>query len=242
MDATSISAQEALRGRLAAVRGRIEAAAARVGRDPASVRLVAVTKGHDAAAPRAALDAGCVDVGENYVQELVAKMDALAAPNARWHLIGPLQRNKVKYVVGRVVLIHTVDSAALADALDARAAALRVTQDVLCQVNVGEEPQKYGVPTGGLFPLLEHLRGKRHLRVVGLMTLPPFFDAPERVRPFFSALRGLQEGARTAFPELPLGELSMGMSGDFEVAVEEGATLVRVGTTLFGARAPKGKD
>lgn len=206
----------------------------RAGRGVGTVRLVAVSKRHPAEAVQALYAAGQLDFGENYVQEALAKVDVL--PECiRWHFIGHLQSNKARQVVGRFTLIHGVDSLKLAHSLQECAARLDVEQDVLVQVNLGREPQKSGIMEDELPDLAEYLAASRHLRWRGLMLMPPFFDDPERARPFFARLRTLAETLRVRYG-LPLPELSMGMTGDFEAAVEEGATLVRVGTRIFGER------
>lgn len=219
--------------RLAELRARIEAACARAGRDPGEVGIVAVTKRFPVEVVLAAAAHGLVDVGENYAQELVAKADAIAAP-LRWHFIGHLQRNKARQVVGRAHLLHAVDSAALLAEIDKRAAAAGCVQRVLLAVNVGGEAQKSGVAPEGLPALLEAADAAAHVRLDGLMTMPPWPETPEDSRPHFAALRALRD--RLATPGRPLEALSMGTSGDLEIAVEEGATLVRVGTALFGPR------
>ena len=214
---------------LAAVRERIARAADRARRDPASIALVAVSKLHDADAIRAAYEAGQRRFGENYVQELDEKVSALAAlAEIEWHFIGHLQRNKVKPVLRARPIVHTLDSARLADELARRAPAAERVR-VLIQVNVAREPQKAGVSPEDFDALLAHVRALASLELLGLMTIPPEAP-PEEARPHFRALRELAE--RHA-----LRELSMGMSGDLEVAIEEGSTLVRVGTAIFGARA-----
>jgi PLP dependent protein len=214
--------------RLAAVRDRVAAAAARAGR-PGTVTLVAVSKLHPAAAVRAAFAAGAVDLGENYVQELTAKRAELADLPLRWHFIGRLQRNKVRDVAGKVALIHGVDSLLLLQEIGKRAAAAGVVQDLLIQVNVAGEEQKGGVAPDELPALTAACAALPALRLRGLMTMPPLVDDPERNRPHFRALAALARAHA-------LAELSMGMSDDLEVAIEEGATLVRVGTAIFGAR------
>jgi pyridoxal phosphate enzyme (YggS family) len=216
--------------RLEEVRARIARAAERAKRDPASVRLLAVSKTQPASAVREAYDAGQRAFGENYVQELSEKSLALAAlPDLEWHFIGHLQRNKVKDVLRATAapVIHTVDSTRLADELARRAGDAKVR--VLLQVNVAREPQKSGVLPEELPALLAHARTLPSLDVRGLMTIPPDAE-PEDARPHFRALRSLAEAHA-------LPELSMGMSADLEVAIEEGATIVRVGTAIFGARA-----
>jgi pyridoxal phosphate enzyme (YggS family) len=221
--------------RLDAVRLRIAAAAARVGRDAAAVRIVAVTKGHSLAVAREAAGAGLLDLGENRVQEAVAKMDAWSGAPVRWHLIGHLQRNKVKHAVGRFVLIHSLDSARLADAVEAEAAARGLVQDVLVEVNVAGEAQKTGCPPADVPALAAHASRLPHLRLRGLMTMAPFTDDAAVQRAAFAGLRQLR--SRLTADGYRLDELSMGMTNDFEAAVEEGATLVRLGTALFGERA-----
>ena len=211
---------------LAHVRERIAAACARAGRDPASVRLVAVSKTKPLELLRAAQAAGQDVFGENYAQELKEKADALAG--AEWHFVGALQTNKAKVVVGRAALIHTCDRLALAQELSKRAKAAGLVQRVLIEVNVGREPQKAGVLPEDVAALLEHVRGLPALSCVGLMCIPPAEGDP---RQHFRALKRL--GLSLGLPEL-----SMGMTADFEVAIEEGATLVRVGTAIFGERNP----
>ena len=227
-------AQEIAAG-LAQVRERIARAEQAAGRPAGSVRLIAVSKKMPADDVRAAMAAGQRAFGENYGQELRDKRAALAADPAppEWHFIGPLQGNKVKYVAGQVTLVHTIDSLALLEVFEARG----VAQTCLVQVNVAGEAQKRGVAPGELPGLLDRFVSAAHLRCAGLMLIPPFTEEPEAARPHFAALRALRdrEAARPR-PNVDLRELSMGMSGDFEIAIAEGATLVRVGTAIFGAR------
>jgi PLP dependent protein len=223
--------------RLAEVQARIAAAAERSGRRPADVQLIGVTKTHPPAMARAAVAAGLVDLAENRVQELVDKMPEV--PGARWHLVGRLQRNKVKDVVGRHVLVHSLDRRSLADALARRARAANLVQRVLVQVNVGDDPAKGGCQVDETLALVAYARDLPHLTVEGLMTIPPMpppeADPSEAARPHFAVLRALRDDARERFPEVI--HLSMGMSADLEAAVAEGATMVRIGTALFGPRA-----
>jgi pyridoxal phosphate enzyme (YggS family) len=226
---------ESIAAGLADVRARIAAAERAAGRAPGSVRLVAVSKKMSADDVRAAVAAGQRAFGENYGQELRDKRAELAVDPAppEWHFIGPLQSNKVKYVAGQVALVHTVDSIALLEAIDARG----VAQDCLVQVNVAGETAKRGVAPEGLGALLDRFKSAGHARCRGLMLIPPLGAKPEDSRSHFADLRTLRDReAGTARPNVDLQELSMGMSDDFEVAIAEGATLVRVGTAIFGRR------
>ena len=223
--------------RLAAVRSRIDVAARACGRDPASVTLVGVGKTQPVEALGAAWDAGLRDFGENYVQEWRAKADALVGRDLRWHFIGGLQSNKVKYLVGRVHLIHSVDRASLLDEIAVRSARAGLVTGILLEVNVGNEETKSGCAEAELEALAARAAASPGVRLRGLMGIPPFL-APEAVRPHFRRLRDLRDGLAARLPHLgpAFRELSMGMSADLEVAVAEGATFVRVGTDLFGAR------
>jgi pyridoxal phosphate enzyme (YggS family) len=218
---------------LAAVRERIGAACERAGRPASEVRLVAASKTVEPARLAQAVAAGQTLFGENYVQEARRKVEAL--PGATWHLIGHLQSNKAAQAVGLFDLIHSVDSGHLAAALDRRAGVLGKRQGVLIEVNLAGEASKTGVAEAEAAELVQLAASLPHLDLLGLMTMPPFFDEPERARPYFARLRELRERLREV-TGLPLPELSMGMSGDYEVAIEEGATLVRVGTAVFGRR------
>jgi PLP dependent protein len=229
-----------LRARVAEVLARIERAARRAGRDPSEVKLVAVSKTHPAALVReAAAVAGLKDFGENRVQEAEGKIAELKEePDLRWHLIGHLQPNKARRAVKLFDLIHTVDSAALVERLERICAEEgRERLEVLAQVDLAGEASKSGATKAGLPTLFEVFGRCTRVRCRGLMILPPFFEDVETVRPFFRRLRELRDewGARGAFGE-GAGELSMGMSHDYEAAIEEGATLVRVGTAVFGER------
>jgi hypothetical protein len=198
------------------------------------VRIVAVTKTHGPGAVRAAVEAGLTDVGENRVQEALEKQAALSELPVTWHLIGTLQRNKARHAVGRFALIHSVDRPELAVELDRRVAPDR-RQAVLVQVNCSDEPQKGGVEPEGLAGLLEAIQGFGRLEVRGLMTMSALTDDAHEQRRAFRRLRELRDDAERRGHRLP--ELSMGMSGDYPVAVEEGATMIRLGTVLFGERA-----
>lgn len=230
--------------RLADVRARIAAAAFRVGRDPAGVHLVAVTKNHPAAAVQAVIDAGARDIGENRVQEALGKFSELGlVPSAsvKLHLIGHLQTNKAGLAVRHFDLVHSVDSSRLARELDRAAVAVGSLCDILVEVNVSGEDSKFGLSPDGVWPLLQAVAANcPSLRVKGFMTMAPFVDDPEAARPWFRRMKELagELRVRAGGAGIELGtELSMGMTNDYEVAVEEGATIVRVGTAIFGARA-----
>jgi pyridoxal phosphate enzyme (YggS family) len=219
-----------IRENLQRVRERIEAAAARAGRDPASVQLVAVSKTQPAEAVREAYEAGQRLFGENYAQELRDKAQLLAdLPGLRFHFIGRLQRNKAKYVAPVASMMESLDDLGVGRELAKRAAAAGRVLPTLVEVNLGEE-QKGGVPESELASFVEQVRALGALRLDGLMCIPPFSDDAERSRPYFARLRELAG-------RLGLAVLSMGMSTDYEVAIEEGATFVRVGTAIFGPRS-----
>lgn len=241
-----------LRQRYANVLERLDAACAAAGRSRKEVTLIAVSKLHPAAEVAAVARAGQMHFGENYVQEALAKREELAGDPAcrdiRWHMIGHVQSRKAAQVAGAFALIHTLDSRKLADGLERRLASLaaekdqaaeRARQKVLMEVNVASEPQKSGVMAEDLPALADYiLEACPHLELRGLMCLPPVFDAGEAARPHFAHLHALREKLRARLG-LPLPELSMGMSGDFAAAVAEGATLVRIGTDIFGPRPAK---
>jgi len=226
-----------LPARLADVRPRIARAAGRVRRDPSSIRLVAVSKTFPADAVRAAFDAGQIDFGENRVQEALDKMDRTADLPIRWHLVGHLQSNKAKKACTRFDLIHSIDGPALLTKVDEAAAGTGRRIDLLVQVDLAGEATKHGAREDELASIFEAARGCRAARVVGLMLLPPASEDLEQARPYFRELRAVRDRMLAQGVDgSMLNELSMGMSHDFEVAIEEGATLVRVGTAIFGGR------
>ena len=234
----SIQSAGTLAERLSQVRARMEAAVLRVGRQLEQVTLVAVSKTHPPEMVREAATAGIINFGENKVQEAEEKIPQVGHDSIRWHLIGHLQSNKTRKAIELFDVIHSLDSVTLARKLDrACEKAGRAQLPVLVQIDLGREATKSGVTEDELPQLIETLAQSRRLRLQGLMTLPPFYDNPEEVRPFFRRLRELRDELRTlgAFGDGP-GELSMGMTHDFEIAIEEGATIVRVGTAIFGER------
>lgn len=229
--------ERTIRDNLERVRERIARAAEGAGRDPSTVRLVAVSKTVEADRVRAAVDAGVTDLGENYVQEARTKIGEIGNA-ARWHFIGHLQTNKAKFVVDIFDTIQTVDRLKLAETLSAKAVARARTLDVLIQVNISGEETKSGAAGGEAVDLVRGVAVLPNLAVRGFMTMPPFFDDPDAARPYFAALRALRDHIDgLSIPGVSMEELSMGMSGDFEAAIAEGATIVRVGTAIFGSRS-----
>ena len=219
------------------MRRRLAEAAVKAGRQPEDVRLLAVSKSFSLEHIRAAAAAGQTDFGENRVQEALQKMEGSADLKIRWHLIGTLQSNKVRKAVPGFSVIHSIDSLKLLDLIDAAAAAAGSMPELLVQVDLAGEATKHGIPPSGAMEIVRSGSRCRSARLVGLMTIPPFFDDPEQARPYFAALRSLRatllkEGTDPGM----LRELSMGMSHDFEIAVQEGATIVRLGTAIFGER------
>lgn len=222
--------------RLEEIRIRIEKAALRAGRDPRDIRLIAVSKTKPVSMIREAVAADVTDFGENYIQEAREKIPQIAGP-IRWHFIGHLQKNKAKYAAALFEWIHTVDRVEIADVLNRRAQLENRQLKVLIEVNVGEETTKSGVDEHNLIPLAGHISDLPNLSLNGLMVIPPLTDDPEEARGYFIKTRHLAEQVEAQhIPNVSMGELSMGMTSDFEVAIEEGATMVRIGTAIFGAR------
>ena len=235
------TAEAALAERLTSVRARIAAAAVRSARRGEDINLIAISKTHPAAVVSKLIELGATDIGENRVQEAEEKIVEVGRNKARWHLVGHLQANKAKRAVNLFDVIHSLDSIDLARRLDRLCVEEgREKLSVLIQVDLGQEETKSGVEESELEQLVEGLGPLERLELTGLMTLPPFFENPEQSRPFFYRLRQLRDqlAGRGAFGDRN-GELSMGMTNDFEVAIEEGATMVRVGTAIFGERGAR---
>ena len=227
---------EQIRERLVRVREQIARAAERAGRSADDIALIAVSKTFDPVTVQQAVDAGAHDLGENRVQEAITKVGVVEG-NVRWHLIGHLQSNKARQAIEAFDVIHTIDSSELVGRLDRIAGETKRRPEVLIQVDLAHEPTKSGADERELPVIVEALQAASNLAFRGLMTLPPFFDSAEKTRPYFRRLRELLESLNSRRrPEQRLTELSMGMSHDFEAAVEEGATMVRVGTAIFGTR------
>jgi len=221
--------------RLESILERIQRACERAGRNPKEVKLLGASKTVPPEKIREFYNCGLKVFGENRVQEFLKKYETLQDLEIEWHFIGYLQTNKVKYLINKVVLIHSLDRKALADEIQKRAQSAGITQDVLIEVNLGGEETKAGIEPENLKELFEYTLSLPNIRVLGLMCIPPYLENPEEVRPYFRKLRELKEELEKEF-SLKLPHLSMGMSHDFEVAIEEGATIVRIGTALFGER------
>ena len=221
---------------LATVQKNIEQACLKAGRDPKEVTLVAVSKTKPVEMLQEAYDAGARVFGENKVQEIMDKYDRLPS-DIQWHMIGHLQRNKVKYIIDKVAMIHSVDSVRLAQTIEQEAAKKDLCMPVLIEVNVAEEDSKFGLKTSEVLPFIEEIASYPHLKVMGLMTIAPFVEDPEENRPIFARLRKLSvDIAKKNVDNMTMSILSMVMTNDYQVAIEEGATMVRVGTGIFGAR------
>jgi len=212
---------------------RIEKAARKAGRDAKEVKLVAVSKTVEVARIKEAIEAGVTILGENYVQEAQKKIEEIGKP-VFWHFIGHLQSNKAKYVVRLFDMIHSVDSIPLAEELNRRAEQAGQVIKAMIEVNLSKEATKFGTDEEMLWNLARRIQNLKHVSLEGLMTMPPYFDSPEMSRPYYVALRELKE--KMTREGISLQDLSMGMSNDFEIAIEEGATFVRVGTAIFGPR------
>ena len=226
-----------MKERINSVRERIREAARACNRSESDIRLVAVSKTMPAEIVKEAIEVGMTDFGENYIQEAREKITTLSNYPVTWHFIGHLQSNKAKYAVRMFDLIHSVDSLKLARELDKCAQKNDKVQDILIQVNVAREDSKSGIYAEDTLQLLKEIARLENVAVKGLMTMPPYFNAPDRVRPFFAALRQLRDRIKNEeLSNISMDELSMGMTGDFEAAIEEGATMVRVGTAIFGER------
>ncbi|MBI5473038.1 MAG: YggS family pyridoxal phosphate-dependent enzyme [Ignavibacteriae bacterium] len=229
-----------IRENIEEIRRRIESACRRSGRHASEVTLLAVSKTFLAGAVDEAVSAGLNDVGENYVQELLEKREALKSRDVRWHFIGHLQSNKVKYIAEWIHLIHSLDNAGLAHELDKRAEQVKRTLDVLVEVNTTDEQSKFGVRPEKAVEFVRSLTDLSHIRLAGLMTIGPFLPDPEGSRPMFRTLRQLRDEIAALHQQnVTMQHLSMGMTGDFEVAIDEGATIVRIGTAIFGKREKK---
>jgi PLP dependent protein len=236
--------QELLAANIATVRDRIAEVAQRVGRQPAEITLVAVVKTRPLELVRLAYDLGITHFGENRLQEALPKMAAFHPSDVQWHMIGHVQTNKVGKIVGQFDSIHSIDSLHLAETLNRHVASLNLAdhqrQPILLQVNVSGEASKEGFEPDTLISLTRQIAALEHLEIQGLMTLAPLVDDPAKTRPVFRALRELRDKLREAVPVCAWQHLSMGMTNDYQIAIEEGATIVRIGRAIFGERIKKG--
>ncbi len=225
-----------MKEQLQSIKGNIREAATRRGRSPEEITLIAVSKTYPVAAIKEAISLGCKDFGENKVQELIQKIEQVEEP-IQWHLIGHLQTNKVKYVVGKVALIHSVDSLKLLEEIQKQSLKKEVVTRILLEVNVAQEESKSGIKLEETMNYIQFISRLTHVRCEGLMTVAPYVDDPEDNRPVFKQLYDLSvDIQKQKFDNINMRILSMGMSNDYKVAIEEGATMVRIGTALFGAR------
>ena len=226
-----------IQANLERVREQIRTAAVAAGRRPGEIRLVAVSKYMPESYLREAMQVGQHVFGENTVQDALGKLRVLQEPGNEWHFIGHLQTNKAKHIPGNFSWLHTLDSIKLANRLARHCQETHSTLNILIQVNVGYESAKFGVAPEDAENLIRQVSGLANVKIQGLMTIPPFFNAPERVRPYFAALKQLHDQIKAQnIPRIVMDELSMGMTGDFEAAIAEGATMVRIGTAIFGER------
>lgn len=225
-----------IKKQLEEVRKNITEAALKANRKPEEITLIAVSKTYPASAIKEAMLEGCMDFGENHVQELCQKIEEIQEP-VKWHLIGHLQTNKVKYIIGKTELIHSLDSLRLAEEIEKQSAKKEVVTKVLIEVNVANEASKHGFKVEEVLPAVKALSQMPHIRVEGLMTVAPFVEDPEENRTIFRKLLALSvDIQKQKFDNISVNILSMGMSNDYKIAIEEGATMVRVGTAIFGNR------
>jgi len=226
-----------LKSRLQKINDEIKQIALNCDRDPQTVKLVAVSKKKPAYMVEEAVKAGVNLFGENYIQEAIDKISQLSQLQVSWHFIGHLQSNKAKFAVKLFDLIHSVDTIKLAKEIDKQALKIEKIQNILIQINIGKEESKSGIDSNSVIEFMKELSCLNNISVRGLMAMPPFFNDPESTRPFFVAMKNIQqEIIKAQIPNIHMDELSMGMSGDFKTAIEEGATLIRIGTAIFGKR------
>jgi len=222
---------------------RIEVTCKKAGRNPNDITLIAVSKTVESPKVREALEAGIDNLGENRVQELIKKYEDLKDTDIKWHMIGHLQKNKVKYIIDKTVLIHSVDSLSLAEEIDKRAKNKGLVANVLIELNIGEEESKFGIKEENIYDFIKSLENFENIRVLGLMTVAPFCENPEDVRWVFKKMKDIYDKISTMnLKNAEMKYLSMGMTNDFEVAIEEGSNMIRIGTAIFGARKYKEEE
>ena len=222
---------------------RIDVSCKKAGRNPKDITVLAVTKTVESDRAKKVFEEGINNLGENRVQELVKKYEELKGIDVKWHMIGHLQKNKVKYIIDKNILIHSVESLSLAEEIDKRAKKHNLTKDVLIELNIGEEESKYGVSEKNIYDFLESMEKFENIRVLGLMTVAPFCENPEDVRWVFKTMKNIYNEISTMnLRNTEMKYLSMGMTNDFEVAIEEGSNIIRIGTAIFGARKYKEEE
>jgi len=222
---------------------RIEVTCKKAGRNPNDITLIAVSKTVESPKVREALEAGIDNLGENRVQELIKKYEDLKDTGIKWHMIGHLQKNKVKYIIDKTVLIHSVDSLSLAEEIDKRAKNKGLVANVLIELNIGEEESKFGIKEENVYDFIKSLEDFENIRVLGLMTVAPFCENPEDVRWVFKKMKDIYDKISTMnLKNAEMKYLSMGMTNDFEIAIEEGSNMIRIGTAIFGARKYKEEE
>ncbi len=222
---------------------KIDDTCKKTGRNSKDITVIAVSKTVDSKRAKEAFEAGLINLGENRVQELVKKYDELAETDINWHMIGHLQKNKVKYIIDKTVLIHSVESIELAEEINKRAIKNNLTSNVLIELNIGEEESKYGINEESVYEFVKNMEQFENIKVLGLMTVAPFCENPEDVRWVFKKMKNINDKISTMnLRNTEMKYLSMGMTNDYEVAIEEGSNIIRIGTAIFGARKYKEED
>lgn len=222
---------------------RVDSTCKKTGRNPKDITVIAVSKTVDSQRAKEAVEAGINNLGENRVQELVKKYEELKCTDVKWHMIGHLQKNKVKYIIDKTVLIHSVESLELAEEINKRAKKNNLTVNVLIELNIGEEESKFGINEESVYDFIKSMEKFENIRVMGLMTVAPFCENPEDVRWVFKKMKNIYDKISTMkLINVEMKYLSMGMTNDFEIAIEEGSNIIRIGTAIFGARKYKEED
>ena len=222
---------------------KVDSACKKAGRDPNDITVIAVSKTVDSIRAKEAVEAGIINLGENRVQELIKKYDELNCTDVKWHMIGHLQKNKVKYIIDKTVLIHSLESIDLAEEINKRAVKNNLIANVLIELNIGEEASKFGINEENVYDFIKEMEQFENIKVLGLMTVAPFCEDPEDVRWVFKKMKNIYEKISTLnLKNTEMKYLSMGMTNDFEIAIEEGSNIIRIGTAIFGARKYKEEE
>ncbi len=222
---------------------KVDSACKKAGRDPNDITVIAVSKTVDSIRAKEAVEAGIINLGENRVQELIKKYQELQYTDVKWHMIGHLQKNKVKYIIDKAVLIHSVESLSLAEEINKRAIQNNLISNILLELNIGEEDSKFGISEENVYDFVKNMEQFESIKVLGLMTVAPFCENPEDVRWVFKKMKNIYDKISTLnLKNTEMKYLSMGMTNDFEIAIEEGSNIIRIGTAIFGARKYKEED